>query len=117
MDKYAGGISMHYRYSDKSLKTANEKIIELEEKAKTLSARDMQELVYVFELLERLTVCKSVIAHLAARKETRWNSFAEHTDYPTKSNEWVKYINSRLENGEIRIIYRSIVEEGNIYEH
>ena len=40
----------------------------------------MQELVYVFELLERLTVCKSVIAHLAARKETRWNSFAEHVE-------------------------------------
>ena len=68
---------------------------------------------------ERLTVCKSVIAHLAARHETRWHSFAENTDYPEKDNErFRKYVNSRLENGQIKIILRELTAEGQRnYEH
>ena len=49
------------------------------------------------------------IAHLAARKETRWHSFGENTDYPEQSEEWMKYVNSRMENGEIRILYRDLI--------
>ncbi len=48
-------------------------------------------------LKERLTVCLSVIAHLGARKETRWHSFAENLDYPDKSDDWMKYVNSKYE--------------------
>lgn len=43
--------------------------------------------MYICELKERLTVCKSVIAHLRARKETRWHSFAENLDYPEKDDK------------------------------
>ena len=50
-----------------------------------------------------------MIAHLAARKETRWHSFGENTDYPEQSEEWMKYVNSRMENGEIRILYRDLI--------
>ena len=117
MDEYAGGIRAFYRYSDESLVIADEKIRELVQQSEQLSATDMQELVYILELSERLTLCRSVIAHLAARKETRWHSFAEHTDYPEKSAEWALYVNSRLENGEIRIITRPLVREGEVYEH
>ena len=45
-----------------------------------LDASDMHELMFIYELKERLTVCLSVIAHLGARKETRWHSFAENLD-------------------------------------
>ncbi len=68
-------------------------------------------------IAERLTVCRSVIAHLKARKETRWHSFAENMDYPAKSDDWLKYVNSRKENGEIKIIIRDLVRGGDSYEH
>ena len=74
--------------------------------------------MYIYELKERLTVCRSVIAHLRARKETRWHSFAENLDYPNKDeNNFNKYVNSRLENGEIKIIIRDLVQGGKEYEH
>jgi adenylylsulfate reductase subunit A len=117
MDKYAGGIGESYRFSEASLKIADDKIHEIEARSDRLSANDMQELVYILELKERLTLCESLIAHLSARKETRWPGFAERTDFPDKNDEWECYVNSRLENGEIKIILRPLVREGEIYEH
>lgn len=118
MDSYAGGIKTNYRFNEKQLEIADYKIKQLMELSKDLYAEDFQELMYIYELRERLTVCRSVIAHLKARKETRWHSFAENLDYPEKDNEhWNKYVNSILENGEIKIITRELVEEGTNYEH
>lgn len=117
MDQYAGGIGTNYRYSKKTLKTAAEKIEKLVQRVFSLSAPNMQELIYIFELLERLTLCRSVIAHLAARKETRWHSFAEHTDYPEINPEWNRYVNSRLENGRLTIFSRPLIKVGEVYEH
>jgi adenylylsulfate reductase subunit A len=63
-------------------------------------------------------VCRSVIAHLKARHETRWHSFAENLDYPNKDDKnWKKYVNSRLKDGKLEIILRELVEEGSTYEH
>lgn len=118
MDSYAGGIKTNYRFNEKQLEIADYKIKQLMELSKDLYAEDFQELMYIYELRERLTVCRSVIAHLKARKETRWHSFAENLDYPEKDNEyWNKYVNSILEDGEIKIITRELVEEGINYEH
>lgn len=118
MDSYAGGIKTNYRFNEKQLEIADYKIKQLMELSKDLYAEDFQELMYIYEVRERLTVCRSVIAHLKARKETRWHSFAENLDYPEKDNEhWNKYVNSILENGEIKIITRELVEEGTNYEH
>ena len=109
MDQYAGGIGTDYRYSETSLAKADEKIAALLPVADTLAAADTYELMQIYELRERLIVCRAVIAHLAARKETRWHSFGENTDYPEQSEEWMKYVNSRMENGEIRILYRDLI--------
>lgn len=118
MDSYAGGIKTNYRFNEKQLEIADYKIKQLMELSEDLYAEDFQELMYIYELRERLTVCRSVIAHLKARKETRWHSFAENLDYPEKDNEhWNKYVNSILEDGEIKIITRELVEEGTNYEH
>jgi adenylylsulfate reductase subunit A len=117
MDEHAGGIGVSYRFSETSLKIADEKIRELETRTELIAAADMQELVYILELKERLTLCRSLIAHLLARKETRWHSFAERTDFSEKSDEWECYVNSRLENGKISTILRPLVREGEIYEH
>ena len=118
MDSYAGGIKTNYRFNEKQLDIADCKIRQLEMLTDDLYAEDFQELMYICELKERLTVCKSVIAHLRARKETRWHSFAENLDYPEKDDKnFNKYVNSRLENGEIKIIIRDLVTGGEKYEH
>lgn len=118
MDSYAGGIKTNYRFNEKQLDIADCKIRQLETLTDDLYAEDYQELMYICELKERLTVCKSVIAHLRARKETRWHSFAENLDYPEKDDRnFNKYVNSRFENGEIKIIIRDLVTGGEKYEH
>lgn len=118
MDSYAGGIKTNYRFNEKQLDIADCKIRQIETLTDDLYAEDFQELMYICELKERLTVCKSVIAHLRARKETRWHSFAENLDYPEKDDRnFNKYVNSRLENGEIKIIIRDLVTGGEKYEH
>ncbi len=119
MDAYAGGIKTGYRYSENQLAVALKEIEKIETRVGDLRAADLQEVMFIYELKERLTVCKSVIAHLAARHETRWHSFAENLDYPEKDNvNFRKYVNSRLENGEIKIILRELTAEGQRnYEH
>ena len=117
MDNYAGGISTHYQFNGRQLALADEKIRQLIELTDELNATDMHELMFVYELKERLLVCLSVIAHLKARKETRWHSFAENLDYPEKSDEWLKYVNSKLVDGQLQIIYRDLVGKETHYEH
>lgn len=117
MDQYAGGISTDYQYNEARLELADEKIKFLEQSIDNLAAQDADDLLRIYEIRERLTVCRSVIAHLKARKETRWHSFAENMDYPAKSDDWLKYVNSRKENGEIKIIIRDLVRGGDSYEH
>ena len=107
MDEYAGGISTHYQFNEKQLALAKEKIEKIEKLAENVNAGDMHELMFVYELKERLTVCKSVIAHLFARKETRWHSFDENLDYPK----------SKMEDGKITVFTRKLVGREEHYEH
>jgi len=115
MDTYAGGIGSHYQFNEKQLKLAKEKIEQIETLSEKANAKDYHELVY--ELKERLTVCQVLIEHLKARKETRWHSFAENLDYPEKSDEWLKYVNTRKVDGRIEVKYRNLVGRGETYEH
>ena len=104
MDEYAGGISTNYQFNQ---------LIELSDE---LSADNMHDLMFAYELKERLTVCKSLIGHLFFRKETRWHSFNENLDYPETDENYFKYVNSRLVDGELEVFTREIVKEDK-YEH
>ena len=117
MDTYAGGIGSHYQFNGKQLKLAKEKIEQIETLSEKANAKDYHELMFVYELKERLTVCQVLIEHLKARKETRWHSFAENLDYPEKSDEWLKYVNTRKVDGRIEVKYRNLVRRGETYEH
>lgn len=110
MDEYAGGIKSHYGYSESSLRIARKHIERLTKLSDKLRAADFYGLLKIFELRERLLVCKALIAHLAARQETRWHAFGEHLDYPERREEYQLFINSRLEQGEVKIIRRPLVE-------
>lgn len=116
MDEYAGGIRTDYRYNEARLLLAKQRIRQLMELVPSLPADDTFDLLHIYEVRERLIVCAVLIAHLEARKETRWHIFGENADYPDQSPEGLKYVNSRLEDGRIRIIFRDLVKEGR-YEH
>ncbi len=116
MDEYAGGIHTDYRYNASRLKLADEKIQHVETLLPQLAAEGPYELLKIYELRERLTVCRALIAHLLARKETRWHTFGENADYPQQFEDGLCYINSRLEHGAFHIYKRPLVKGGH-YEH
>ncbi|MCR4742356.1 MAG: adenylyl-sulfate reductase subunit alpha [Treponema sp.] len=110
MDEYAGGIRTDYRYNESRLKIAKQKILDLQKTLSTLSASDMDDLLRIYEIRERLIVCQVLIEHLLARKETRWHSFGENADYPETNPEFKKYVNSVMdEKGEVRIILKDLI--------
>lgn len=117
MDTYAGGIGSHYQFNEKQLELAKQKIEQIITLSENVSAADYHGLMFVYELKERLTVCQVLIEHLKARKETRWHSFAENLDYPDKSDEWLKYVNTRKNGDNIEVIFRNLVGRGETYEH
>lgn len=117
MDQYAGGIRTDYGFTESGLELADKKIQRLLALSDSVQVSDMQELTRLFELKERLLVCRVVIAHLADRKETRWHCFAENLDYPETDDRWLKYVNSRYENGEIHMIHRELTGRYDTYEH
>lgn len=117
MDQYAGGIATDYQYNEERLVIGKKRIGELLGMVDELKAKDMFELKDIYEVRERLIVCQTLIEHLRARKETRWHSFGENTDYPEESSKWLKYVNSkRKPDGEKEIIFRELVTGGKVYE-
>ncbi len=110
MDEYAGGIGAHYRYTERQLDLAAKHIDRITHLSDDLRASDAYGLLKIFELQERLLVCKVLIEHLKARKETRWHSFAENLDYPEKNPAFAKYVNSRLIDGKVKMILRDLVQ-------
>lgn len=118
MDEYAGGISAGYTVNSSKLALAEKYINELMDLSTNLKAVDTRGLMQIYEVIDRLYVCQSLIKHLQARKETRWHSFQENTDYSQKDDaNWLKYVNSRWEDGEIKIVFRDLVKRDEIYEH
>ena len=117
MDQYAGGIATDYQYNEERLVIGKKRIGELLGMIDELKAKDMFELKDIYEVRERLIVCQTLIEHLRARKETRWHSFGENTDYPEESSKWLKYVNSkRKPDGGTEIIFRELVTGGKVYE-
>lgn len=117
MDQYAGGIATDYQYNEERLVIGKKRIAELLGMVDELKAKDMFELKDIYEVRERLIVCQTLIEHLRARKETRWHSFGENTDYPEESSKWLKYVNSkRKPDGGTEIIFRELVTGGKVYE-
>jgi adenylylsulfate reductase subunit A len=118
MDRDAGGITQGYRYSSRSLSRARDRLDELEALSRGLRAGNMKDVVRICELKDRILVSKCLIAHLEARRETRWGSFADYADYPGRDDErFMKYVNSAFSGGNFKIIYRDLVGAGETYEH
>lgn len=117
MDEYAGGISKNYIFNTSRLLIASEKIEDLLVLSSKLRAKDMRELLQIFEIIDRLYVCKVLIVHLLERKETRWKCYGENADYPEKNENLLKYINTIYKDGKVQVIFRDLVKRDEIYEH
>lgn len=118
MDEYAGGISQGYSFCGEKLRIAEKRIAELESLAGGLRTESMAELARICGVADRLAVCRVLIAHLLARRETRWHAFNEYADYPERDDgAFSCFVNSRLENGELRVFTRPLVPKGETYEH
>ncbi|WP_127161400.1 adenylyl-sulfate reductase subunit alpha [Veillonella sp. VA137] len=117
MDVYAGGISQAYKYTEESLGIAKSKLQTLAKDVEQLQANTLHELSYLYELRDRIVVAQALVAHLGGRKETRWHSFGEHSDYPNCSDDGLVYINSVYQDGEFQVFQRPLVEKGDTYEH
>ena len=71
----------------------------------------MDDLLRIYEVRERLTVARVLIAHLMARRETRWHAFAENTDFPEKDPHFQAYVNSVYRDGRITTVLRPLIAE------
>lgn len=116
MDEYAGGIRTGYRYNESQLSVAEGRIAGLDKLARGLRAEEGDGLVRIYELAERLTVCRTLLAHMRERKETRWPGFGIYTSYPESDGRQNSYVNSKLAGGRIEIFRRELVREKS-YEH
>lgn len=112
MDEYAGGIRTDYRYTERGLDMADRRIEELIGLLSLAKVTDRDDLLALYEVRERLVVSRVLIAHLRARKETRWHGFQENADHPQKDPAFACYINSVMQSGEIRTFTRKLVHVG-----
>ena len=110
MDTYAGGIGSSYQFNETGLALAKEHLESLIPVVEALHAENMDDLLQIYEIKERMTVCFSVIAHLLARKETRWHSFAENMSHPDEDDAYKEYVNSYKKDGAIHIVERRLVD-------
>lgn len=118
MDENAGGISRNYLIEHSKLEYAGQRIDELLELARNLNAEDMHDLLFIFEIIDRLYVCKALIHHLETRKESRWYNYMSNVDYPERDDRnWMKFVNSVYENGRFRTIFRDLTGRTENYEH
>ncbi len=110
MDEYAGGISQMYGYSEGELKIAELHLKRLEQEFNAISASSLHELLHAHELMDRVTVAQTLVAHMLHRQETRWHCYQERLDYPERNDErWTVFVNSVRKGEEITMVERPVL--------
>lgn len=117
MDRYAGGISTFYAYTDAGLSVAKDRVSLLLETLYSLKVPTVSALKELYEIIDRAYVARVIIAHLAARKETRWPCYQSNDTYPASSAEYEHFINSVYENGTVHTFGRPLTRRHDKYEH
>lgn len=111
MDEYAGGIRTAYKMNEAGLSMADNYLQRIVSDLPRMKAGDLHELMNAHEVVDRIDVSRVLVAHLRARKESRWPGFQSRTDYPeTDSLNWSVFVNSvrDLETGETKIVLRPL---------
>jgi adenylylsulfate reductase subunit A len=109
MDEYAGGISQMYGYSEGELKIADIHLRRLEQEFSAIRAHSLHELLHAHELMDRVTVAQTLVAHMTHRKETRWHCYQERLDYPERDDaRWSVFVNSVRRGEQIEMVERAV---------
>jgi adenylylsulfate reductase subunit A len=110
MDEYAGGISVQYGYAEGTLRLAKLHVDRLLGEVDALGAKTPYELMHCHEVIDRVEVARTLIAHMTHRRETRWHCYQERLDYPERDDEhFMIFVNSVLgEDGTPQIIERPV---------
>jgi adenylylsulfate reductase, subunit A len=110
MDEYAGGISVQYGYAEGGLRLARLHLGRLHDELAALHATSPYELMHCHEVIDRVDVAQTLVAHMSHRKETRWHCYQERLDYPERDDaRYMLFVNSVREDGVDRIIERPVV--------
>ena len=107
MDEYAGGIYTFYELHERRLLIAQRQLSDLRKDADQLLARDFHELNLCHEVLDRIDVAEILLAHLLARRETRWPGYQTRIDFPERDDtHWLCFLYSirDKDSGKIHII-------------
>jgi adenylylsulfate reductase, subunit A len=110
MDEYAGGISQNYGYSEGELRLADIHLTRLEQEFAAVTASTLHELLHAHELMDRVTVSRTLVAHMQHRKETRWHCYQERLDYPERDDaRWSVFVNSVRRGDTIEMVEHPVV--------
>ncbi|CAA7599836.1 adenylyl-sulfate reductase [Acididesulfobacillus acetoxydans] len=113
MDEYVGGVSASFSFNQTSLDKAMELIGYLKEDSSKLVARDLNELMRVWENKHRIWQAESHVRAVAFREETRWPGYYFRTDFPEMDEEnWHCFVNMKWdrETGEWSVFKRPIID-------
>jgi adenylylsulfate reductase subunit A len=78
----------------------------LEQALVDLHAGTPFELMQCHDVIDRVTVARTLVEHMLHRKETRWHAYQERLDHPKRDDaRWMVFVNSvRDADGSIRMI-------------
>jgi adenylylsulfate reductase, subunit A len=111
MDEYAGGISTGYGYAEGSLRIARLHLSRLAEEHVALTATTPYELMHCHEVIDRVDVAQTLVAHMSHRKETRWHCYQERLDHPERDDDrYMVFVNSvRDPDGTTRMLEHPVI--------
>jgi adenylylsulfate reductase subunit A len=96
MDEYAGGVTAAFKTSKANLERGLELMDFLREDSGKMAARDLHELMRVWENIQRMWIAESHIRTMLFREETRWPGYYFRSDTPKMDEEnWKCFANCR----------------------
>lgn len=96
MDEYVGGANVYFCMNAASLEKAAELFEFLKEDSEKLAAKDVYELLRVWENKHRMWQAESHLRAVTFREETRWPGYYIRTDKPTIDEEnWHCFVNMK----------------------
>jgi adenylylsulfate reductase, subunit A len=96
MDEYVGGTSQWYATNEKMLGRGQELLDFLREDSDKFGAKDLHDLLRVWEVIHRLWTAEVHLRHVRFRTETRYPGYLYRTDFKNLDEaNWKVFVNSR----------------------
>ncbi|HWQ40469.1 MAG TPA: adenylyl-sulfate reductase subunit alpha [Desulfosporosinus sp.] len=112
MDEYVGGAGSNFAFNTASLEKATELLEFLKEDQEKLAARDLYELLRVWENRHRIWQAEAHIRAVLFREESRWPGYYLRTDFPAMDEEnWNCFVNMKWDpsNDEWTVFKRPVL--------